>query len=68
MKEIFVGELQPDETVDAMREARMLSDVSLNFQFILIGRYMYARGHNVEQATFTLNYKIKFLKCISSKQ
>lgn len=36
MKEIFVGELQPDETVDAMREARMLSDVSLNFQFILI--------------------------------
>ena len=55
MKEIFVGELQPDETVDAMREARMLSDVSLNFQFILIGRYMYAKGHNVEQATFTLN-------------
>lgn len=55
MKEIFVGELQPDETVDAMREARMLSDVSLNFQFILIGRYMHARGHNVEQATFTLN-------------
>lgn len=27
LKEIFVGELQPDETVDAMREARMLSDL-----------------------------------------
>ena len=31
MKEIFVGELQPDETVDAMREARLLSTVGLIF-------------------------------------
>ena len=28
LKEIYVGELQPDETVDAMREARLLSNVS----------------------------------------
>lgn len=27
LKEIFVGELQPDETVDAMREAKLLSTV-----------------------------------------
>ena len=29
LKEIYVGELQPDETVDAMREARLLSNVCL---------------------------------------
>ncbi|XP_078365855.1 LOW QUALITY PROTEIN: serine/threonine-protein kinase Nek11-like [Oculina patagonica] len=28
LKEIFVGELQPDETVDAMREARLLSNLN----------------------------------------
>lgn len=28
LKEIYVGELQPDETVDAMREARLLSNLN----------------------------------------
>lgn len=28
MKEIYAGELQPDETVDAMREARLLSNLN----------------------------------------
>ena len=31
LKEIYVGELQPDETVDAMREAKLLSTVCVNF-------------------------------------
>lgn len=31
LKEIFVGELQPDETVDAMREAKLLSTVCVIF-------------------------------------
>ena len=28
LKQIFVGELQPDDTVDAVREARLLAKVS----------------------------------------
>lgn len=35
MKEIFVGELAPDETVDAMREAKLLSTVSLIYWRLL---------------------------------
>lgn len=29
LKQIFVGELQPDDTVDAVREARLLAKVTL---------------------------------------
>ena len=33
LKQIAVSELQPDETVDAVREARLLAKVNLIFKF-----------------------------------
>ena len=40
MKQIAVSELQPDETVDAVREARLLAKVCHK---IIAGYYSYGR-------------------------
>ena len=54
MKEIFVGELQPDETVDAMREARLLSNVGLFVHIYLIDIFNILEAENGNYSFFRL--------------
>ena len=67
LKQIAVAELQPDETVDAVREARLLAKVSK----VAIGMYLLGSGfpykvvewHSIYHSTFGQDLLMWLMEC-----